>query len=298
MVLLRKADIYLKYLLMKCSTLLLLAVSPLFARSQNLHADIFAGVANYQGDLQGKRFTFSQAHPAVGIGLSYDITARLIARTGFTYGTIEGNDQKNSAGKGIELRNLRFKSRIAELQLGLEYNIFDLGERSFTPYLFAGVAGYHFNPYTTDATGNKVFLRPLHTEGQGLDAYPDKKQYSLTQFAIPFGGGLKLAINDNLQVGLEIGLRKLFTDYLDDVSTTYADSAILANNVSPQAAALAYRGDEIDPSSSYPAEGAQRGNSKYKDWYYFTGLRISYRLGSGKNSDGSRNRVGCPRNIY
>lgn len=282
---------------MKCSSILLLVILPCFARSQNLHADLFLGVANYQGDLQGKRFTFDQAHPAAGIGASYDFTGKFILRAGFTYATVEGNDQKNTTGKGIEFRNLRFKSKITELQLGAEYNIFDLDERNFSPYIFVALAGYHFNPYTSDIAGNKVFLRPLRTEGQGLTAYPDKKQYSLTQFAIPFGAGLKLSISDNIQLGVELGLRKLFTDYLDDVSTTYADSTVLANNVSTQSAALAYRGDELAGAPPYPDEGAQRGNSKYKDWYYFTGFKVSYRLGAG-NGNSKKNRMGCPRNIY
>jgi hypothetical protein len=59
----------------------------------------------------------------------------------------------------------------------------------------------------------------LSTEGQGI--YPDKKPYSLWQPTIPFGGGVKFAITENLRIGFEIGLRKLFTDYLDDVSTSY-----------------------------------------------------------------------------
>ncbi len=278
---------------MKYASLLFLAILPFFVNSQNLHADLFAGVANYQGDLQGKRFTFSQSHPAIGLGASYDITNKFIGRIGFTYATVEGNDQKNSSAKGVEFRNLNFKSRISELQLGLEYNIFDLNERSFTPYLFAGVAGYHFNPYTTDSAGNKVFLKPLSTEGQGLAAYPDRKEYKLTQFAIPFGAGLKLALSDNLQVGLELGLRKLFTDYLDDVSTSYVDSTVLANAKGALAAQLAYRGDEVG-GPAYPAAGTQRGSTK-KDWYYITSFRISYRLGGNKG--GSR-KVGCPRNIY
>ena len=193
---------------MKFTSLLLLAILPVFANSQNLHADLFAGVANYQGDLQGKRFTFSQSHPAIGLGASYDITSKFIGRIGFTYATIEASDKKNTAAKGVEFRNLNFKTKISELQLGLEYNIFDLNERSFTPYVFAGVAGYHFNPYTNDAAGNKVYLKPLSTEGQGLAAYPDRKEYKLTQFAIPFGAGVKLALSDKIQVGLELGLRK------------------------------------------------------------------------------------------
>ena len=270
-------------------TLLFFAVS-----AQKFHADLFAGIANYQGDLQGKRLTLNQSQPAIGMGASYDLTNKFILRTGFTYGKVAGNDKKNTTAKGIEFRNLNFKSVVTELHLALEYNLLDLSYRDLSPYAFAGVAAYHFNPYTTDVSGNKAFLKPLSTEGQGLAEYPDRKPYNLTQFAIPFGAGLKFMVTDNLQVGLEIGLRKLFTDYLDDVSMNYVDSATLFNARGAQSVDLAYRGDEVGGGSTYPAEGAQRGNPKYKDWYYFSGLRISYRLNSNRSGKG----IACPAKAH
>jgi Domain of unknown function (DUF6089) len=284
---------------MKQNILLLMVVLPLAVFSQNFHADIFAGVATYQGDLQGKRLTFNQSHPAVGIGISYDLTSKLIARTAFTYGVLAGSDTKNTTAKGIEFRNLRFKSAVTELHLGLEYNFFRLEGKSITPYFFAAIAGYHFNPYTNDSAGAKVFLKPLSTEGQGLDAYPDRKNYSLTQFAVPFGGGIKLQISDNLQLAAEVGIRKTFTDYLDDVSNSYVDYATLLAAKGPKAVELAYRGDELASAPGYPAEGVQRGSPKTKDWYYFSGLRLSARLNNkaGRAANG-RNKLDCPTKVY
>ena len=273
----------------------MLAAAPLFGYTQ-LHADLFAGIATYNGDLQGKRFTIDQSHPAVGIGVSYNLTNKLIARTGFTYGVVEGNDKKNTTAKGIELRNLNFKSKLTELHLGMEYNLFKLEGKSLTPYVFAGVAVYHFNPYTKDVAGNKVFLKPLSTEGQGLAAYPDKKNYKLTQLALPFGGGIKFKLSDDIQVAVELGLRKLFTDYLDDVSSTFADGAILLAAKGPKAVELSFRGDEVNPAAQYPAAGAQRGNSKTKDWYYFSGLRLSKTLNAG--GTGGKDKLGCPQKVF
>ena len=86
--------------------------------------------------------------------------------------------------------------------------------------MFAGIGVYRYNPYAYSG-GNKVFLQPLSTEGQNIIGYPDRKKYSLTQFAVPFGGGFKFAVSENLRVGIEMGIRKLFTDYLDDVSKGY-----------------------------------------------------------------------------
>lgn len=268
---------------MKYIRLLLLILIPFTGLSQKLHADLFMGLANYQGDLQGKRFTLDQSHPAIGLGVSYDLSTKFIIRTVLTYGKVEGNDKKNTTAKGIEFRNLSFKSNITELHLGLEYNLFDLNYRDFSPYGFAGIAVYHFNPHTNNVNGTKAFLKPLSTEGQGLSQYPDRTPYKLTQFAIPFGAGVKFFLSDNLQAGLEIGLRKLFTDYLDDLSTNYVDSATLFAARGTQAVNLAYRGDEVPGGPNYPTEGAQRGNSKYKDWYYFSGIRVSYRLNNKKS---------------
>lgn len=278
---------------MKYTYLLFIIALPFFAGAQRLSGDLYAGVANYQGDLQGSRFTFSQAGPAIGLGVSYNITNRLIARTAFTYARIAGNDKLNKEGKGVDIRNLNFKSNIWELQLAAEFNLLDLEYHSFAPYIFAGAAVFRHNPFTFDQDNNKVFLQPLSTEGQGLAEYPDRSPYSLTQFAIPFGGGVKLRLSDRVQIAGEIGLRKLFTDYIDDVSTNYADSAILATAKGPLAAELAYRGDELPQGGTYPEAGAQRGSPKHKDWYYTTGLKISYRLGMNKGA-GRNGSVGCP----
>jgi len=270
--------------------------------SQRLHADLYAGIANYEGDLQGKRFalsnTFTNPYPAVGLGLSYNLSNRIIARFVVNYLRLGADDKNNEPGIGINRRNLNFKTNIFEGQLGAEYNLLDLSVRSFTPYVFAAVAIYHFNPYSTDTLGNKVFLKPLSTEGQGLAEYPNRKPYALTQLAIPFGGGVKLALTDKLQVGIELGLRKLFTDYLDDVSTSYVDSATLFATKGPQAVAFAYRGNEIHGAAGYPAEGSQRGSPKNKDWYYTASFRISYLLFANRDANGFKNRTGCPKSVY
>ncbi len=152
------------------------------------------------------------------------------------------------------------------------------------------------------STGSKYYLRPLSTEGEGFVA--GKNYYSLNQFAVPFGAGVKLSLSDNINVGLEAGFRKLFTDYLDDVSTTYVDQALLITNRGAKAAELAYRGNELKNGAPYPAAGTIRGGSTKKDWYYFTGLTLSFRIGNGDgNGDGSGNvrrknrEYGCPVNV-
>lgn len=278
----------------------LAACFSLVASAQPFSIDIYAGTGHYNGDLQTKRFDVNQAQIALGAGLSYAITPRWSIRGAANYIRLYGADAIPTANKAGNIRNLMFKTAVLEAQLAVEYNILDIEERGFSPYVFAGVAAFHYNPYAYDSTGEKVFLRSLSTEGQGLTAYPEKQLYKNNQFAIPFGGGIKLALSDRLQLGIEVGLRKLFTDYLDDVSGTYADSSILAGGRGAQAAAFAFRGKEIDPNTPYPAGGSIRGNPANKDWYFTTGIRFNYRLGGGNNGSGGRNRskMGCPTNVY
>ena len=280
---------------MKNFFLLICIFLPFVAKAQNLAVYAFGGIATYQGDLQSSRFAINQSNPALGVGLQYNLSSKFLIRGGFTYGKIEGDDKKNTTNKSTIPRNLKFESNIAEGHIALEYNVFNMEERSLTPYVFAGAAVYHFNPYTNDAASNKHFLQPLSTEGQGLAAYPSKKPYNLTQLAIPFGGGIKIAITDNVQFAVEIGLRKLFTDYLDDVSSTYADRNLLLAARGSKAVELAFRGNEIAPAANYPTVGDQRGNPKSKDWYYFSGVRLSKTLNFASGQVVGRNRkTGCP----
>ncbi len=260
-----------------------------------INANIYAGLANYQGDLQTQRFSITPIKPAIGIGLSYQIMPR-VAITGATYYMqLEGSDRYSNKKETL-LRNLSFKTRILEVQINASYSFFNLSERKVTPYIFAGFAAFHFNPYTTSLTGEKIYLQPLGTEGQGMTQYPNRKEYKLIQMAIPFGGGIKTRVNDRLYLGIEMNLRKLFTDYLDDVSTSYADSALLANARGVIAAVYAYRGDENPGGAPYPAAGTQRGNPKNKDWYYTTAIKFSYNLFATKrNIFGNKHtKTGCP----
>ena len=263
--------------------------------AQRLLLTGFAGISNYQGDLQDKKYTFGQAHIAGGIGLAYELSDQLYIRGGFALGKISADDKKSSINS---TRNLNFSSPLSELQVGLEYDLINLKEQNITPCLFAGLAMYHFNPSTKDAGGNLVYLQPLGTEGQGF--YNGRTKYKLNGFSIPFGGGLKMAVNDVVRIGIEIGFRKTFTDYLDDVSTTYADKSQLLANNGPQAVKLAFRSNELNPAFNYPAAGNIRGNPTSKDWYYFTGLTIGYRLNAGDGSSfkGGKSKTACPRNVY
>lgn len=267
-----------------------------FASFAQLQIGVFGGIANYQGDLVDKLYKRSKG--AFGLTVGYPLSSRVTLRAALNFAKVAGADSLNKQ-PDLKLRNLSFQSPITEFSVRAEVNTFDLDVKSWSPYVFGGLAVYHFDPYTIDRNGNKVFLQPLSTEGQGLPGY-GTKPYPLTQLAIPFGGGIKYNISDNIQVAFEIGLRKLFTDYLDDVSGNYPDRTDLLNAKGQQAVDLSYRGNELAGGNpSYPAKGITRGSPKYKDWYYFTGFHLIFKLpGSGSSGSfsggGKRKGYGCP----
>ena len=282
----------------KIFLLFTLALIGLTGFSQKVSLNLFLGTSNYEGDMQANFFTFSQPGLALGCGLSYEVSDKIFIRGSVTFAKVQADDKKNPK---VYFRNLNFKSSIQEFHIAAEYYLFGTEDVKLSPYVFAGVAVYHFNPYTKDTAGTTYFLQPLSTEGQGF--YLDRKPYSLTQFAIPFGGGIKYSLTDNVKLGIEVGLRKLFTDYLDDVSTTYVDPNLLLTNRGPKALELAFRGGEIDKTATYPLLLTKRGEPKNKDWYYFTGITLSFRLpAKGEGSGGwdkpggkKKFKLGCPR---
>jgi opacity protein-like surface antigen len=269
----------------------LLLLFSFVSNSQGVHLGVFAGVSSYNGDLADKIFHRQTRKAAFGITGTYEITDHISARASVTYTGLAGAD-RYSKDPELQARNLSFETKLFEFALQGQYDLFSLYEKRFTPYAMAGVAAFHFNPYVFYSGKEKTYLQPLGTEGQGMEGY-DKK-YNRLQFAIPVGVGVKYAISDNITLGLEGHFRKTFTDYIDDVSTDYADvTALMAGN-GQVAVDLSYRGDELSNGNPIYPSGAQRGSSKAKDVYYFTGLHLTWKIGGGGYSGGRGGKFGCP----
>ena len=108
-------------------------------------------------------------------------------------------------------------------------------------------------------------LQPLHTEGQGLPGGP--KQYKRVSISLPVGVALHVILNKYWSVGMELNYRKTFTDYIDDVSTTYYDKAALEAAYGPTSALMSDPNLGNIPTATAPnadGTGAQRGD-KEKD---------------------------------
>jgi hypothetical protein len=93
------------------------------------------------------------------------------------------------------------------------------------------------------------------------------------------GIGFKYTIDRSWGVGLELGFRKTFTDYIDDVSTTYFDFSSYPGQYDPIAPILADPSDGSQPSNTVP--GAQRGDNREFDSYMFAIFSINYKITSG-----------------
>lgn len=270
--------------------------SPLIAAAQNFHFAARLGLAGYQGDLKAKSITLAQTKLMASIGAHYDLSEHFTARSYFSLASLRADDKKGSPD--MQERNLNFQTKLFDWELSAQYNLFSLNDRWWTPYVFTGIGIYRFNPYTKDTADNKYFLKPLSTEGQGFTQGVDN--YKLTGFSIPLGFGATYSLNEDMRLGIEFGYRKIFTDYLDDVSGNYVNQANLLNARGQTAVDLAWRADEIKPLP-YPAGGTVRGNTKARDGYYFIAVTYTvryffdkYKEIAGIPSGRREKKVGCP----
>ena len=219
---------------------------------------------------------------------------------------VEGNDALAPAKGGDEedrkYRNLSFKSNINEVYGAVEIYPTVFFERyeglkgKLRPYILGGAGMYHFNPKAKDVNGKWVELAPLHLEGQGFAEYPDSKPYKLLQKNLLLGFGFKFYLKENLYFGLEILHRKLFTDYVDDVSHNYyIDPIYFDHYLSAADAAIArrlyYRGTYTFPATRPYQQFAERGDPKKNDAFFSSILRFGWRIGG---LDARDKQLKCP----
>lgn len=240
---------------------------------------VMVGTSYYIGDLNQFRH-FRDAKLAGGLFYRYNVNSRVAIRGNFNYLRVEADD----ADANLELlreRNLNFKSTIWEFGTGVELNYFpfQIGHDRFkgTGYLFAGLSGFRMNP-KTEYNGDDVALQELGTEGQG-SSLSQKSKYSLIQIAVPFGFGGRVSLGDFASLGLEFGVRKTFTDYLDDVGAgLYVDPDALSAENGPLAAELSNRSGN---------RFGRRGNDTNKDWFFFTGATLTFKIGKKPTCPGN-----------
>ena len=263
--------------------------------AQRSEFGVFGGGSYYVGDLNPKKH-FLLTKPAAGLIYRYNFNPHFAFKGNAFLGSVEGDDSKS--GYNVK-RNLSFVSPITEFSAQIEFNFFPFitgnSKYPFSPYVFAGVSLFKFNPKgelkddIVNSNGKVLYhkgtyaLQPLGTEGQGTSYYPDRKPYSLTKFAIPFGVGIKYNLFRKVSIGLEYGLRRTQTDYLDDVSTTYANPSVLSSENTPVSSVLSDKTEVVEGQIINNTD-LQRGNSKNKDWYSFFGVSVVFRLKFGNET--------------
>lgn len=315
-------------------TLLLLLLLPKLAKSQNNffvpHNTLSIGVgsASYYGDLSSYsrpiQSTIDEIRWNVGGYYTHYLNSRWGIRGGIRYVRIAGNDINMEGVEGKMdrfARNLHFRNDLKELSAVGIYNLNRLSRyynrrQAISLYMLGGLAIMLHDPMAKSPTGEWVKLRPLNTEGQGLQGY-DTPYKAWTGAGIA-GAGVRFKINDQWDLGLEGLLQYTFTDYLDDIKGNYANPNDLAVYGS-LTVAMANRSREVidaysgrdrtagvleyvldrqrnfdpaqDPFTSstmqnYGRTGQLRGSSQLKDSYITFSIHLIYHL---------PNSIRCPK---
>lgn len=265
------------------------------------------GGANYIGTHQFRDVEWRATRPCLHLGYRYRLSEYWAVRPGLYYGYVVGKD-KWTKEPHRNYRNLEFGSNVVEFSTVAEWSFMkEIANRKYRlrgvkgkrgtelyTYFFLGVGGFYYNPTAKDANGQRQKLKKLHTEGQSTKKQvliPARKEYSGFSVCIPMGIGFKYTINKKTSIGIEFCLRYTFTDYMDDVSTTYVDPNLLETQGAkgPKAVEMADRSNNGDPKGEgywpgFSSPGAERGDPRFTDSYLFSIFSINYKLKTTKGN--------------
>lgn len=223
----------------------------------------WVGLSQYFGDLNNQ-IAINEPGFAFGVLGKRNFNDRLSLRGSLSFARIAADDV-NSNNNFERNRNLSFRSRLFEVGSAVEFNFFPFihGHREFgyTPYMVAGFSVFSFAP-KADLNGQEFDLRELGTEGQLQTG-----TYGIASGALMLGLGWKMSMSEEWSVNIELGYRRTFTDYLDDVSTVYPSLEFLPTE---EARALSDR--SLVEGIGVP--GRQRGDSTGNDSYIFVGVSV------------------------
>jgi hypothetical protein len=245
------------------------------------------GGAHYFGDLN-TRAALNRPKLSAGAFFRKQFSNYIGIKVGVNYARL-GYSDKYSKNETQVRRNLSFNTNLWEFAVSGDFNFFKfypgVEGYNYTPYVSLGVGAFSYDPFAylispTSNENQKYFLRPLGTEGQGSAAYPDRKPYGTMALCIPVAIGFKVNVTSNTNVFAEVGYRFTNTDYLDDVSTTYAPDAFAPLPNGGQSAAQLLSDRSYETGSLIGVKGRQRGNSSQKDAYVIAQLGVSFNISS------------------
>ena len=279
-------------------------------KRQRVEYSFGLGATNFLGDLGGRDqegtnglmdFEYKATRFAAGLGYRYQVAKDWFVKGNLIYAKVSGDDDLTQE-PARHNRQLNFQSHIVELSGQLEYllikqktgHLYSLrGVRGkswfrFEVYLFAGIGAAWYSPYAKK-DGEWYSLKDKHTEGQGLEGGP--KQYSGFTAVVPWGIGIKRNLGGGARsrrfstwsISLELTMRNTFTDYIDDVSTSYYQNPTTGEGT--KAVEAAYGPDAgyfADPSGNYYegqyGEPQQRGDHTDNDAYMLGIISINYKI--------------------
>ena len=246
---------------------------------------ISLGGAHYFGDLNPK-LRLNRPKVAAGVFVRKQYGSYVAVRLSGHFAQLGYSDVYNGYNTFMHERNLSFNTNIWEFTMQGDFNFFKFvpGDpyHRYSPYITFGAGVFNYNPYTY-YEGQKVYLRPLGTEGQGSAIYPNRKPYGTMAVCFPIGVGFKYSLNRQVNLGFEVVYRFTTTDYIDDVSTTYAGAAAFPTlpNGQPSLAGILQDRSYVYGTPIGTA-GRQRGYSNQNDSYVMAEFMVSVNLTSYK----------------
>ncbi len=261
----------------------------LLSAQQGIEAGVGIAAVNYFGDLN-TNLRLNRLGPAVGFGLRYNFNERVCAKVSGNVGRVEAYDS-DSPNLFERARNLSFRSVVADAAGQMEFNfkpyVHGSKDKNWSPYLFVGLGVSYFNP-KAELDGKWHALRPLGTEGQFKG-----EEYFTVAGGWVYGAGFKVDLSYEWSLNIDISARRLFSDYLDDVSSSYPDPGDVEDLRGAEALPFIDRSEELyqsDPDfftrnnieAPIGEPGRQRGNSKNNDTYVYFGIGIYYYFGDLK----------------
>jgi hypothetical protein len=183
------------------------------------------GVLNYSGDLI-RGYKLTNVRPAFSIHHRTNLSKEVSIKWALTSGVLAGSETPIDAF--ADQRGFSFTANIAEVSSVIEYHFLDYKHDKspikWSPYAFGGVG----------------FTRFSKVEQRG-------ENFSRIQAVIPFGLGLKHLVGKRFSIDTEFGIRRTFSDQLDQIS----------------------EGD-------LQVKDYQYGNPNDQDWYYYFGISLSF----------------------
>ena len=203
-----------------------------------------AGVSTYSGDII-RKIDPNQLGPQGTLFGKRNFDNVWTLRVGISTGLLYAADSINPIDRIARERDARFQAGIIETSAVMEFNFLDYVGNN---------AEFRWSPYAFFGLGYTIAIAKGRNYGNNVS-----ERYNVSTLIIPFGGGVKYKLDDRWTLAFEIGFRPTLTDYLDKI-----DSKV---PVVPRFQ---------DPNAPNEPYGINFGNPNDKDWYYFTGLSISY----------------------